>query len=202
MKRTLQIGLMLMALAVLLVMPVSAHGGREVGDYTVTFGWQVEPAYAGVFNGPEIIITLNSGHGDEADHADEGEHSDEHSDEEMTEEGHHDEGFPADIEVNLTAEVSFGPETTTVVFRQKWQTPGHYVAALTPTLPGDYVFHVRGTIGDQEVDLVFDSADGEFSPIAPGQDILFPAAGSFEARIAALEARIATLEAALAALSE
>lgn len=186
MKQFIRLGLVVMALAALWVAPVFAHGGQQVGEYSIVFGWQVEPAYAGVFNGPEIFIELAHGHeGEEADH-------------DHAEEGH----FLDGVEVNLTAEVSFGGEATTVVFEQAWGEPGHYVADLTPTLPGDYVFHVTGNIGETAVDLTFDSADGEFSTIAPSEDILFPSAASLEARIAALEAKIAELEAALAALSE
>lgn len=187
MKQFIRLGLVVLALAALLVAPVFAHGGQQVGDYSIVFGWQVEPAYAGVFNGPEIYIELAHAHGEEesSDHAHE-------------EEGH----FLDGVEVNLTAEVTFGSETTTVVFEQAWGEPGHYVADLTPTLPGDYVFHVTGNIGETAVDLTFDSADGEFSTIAPSEDILFPSSTSLEARIAALEAKIAELEAALAALSE
>jgi hypothetical protein len=184
MKSFVRLSLLVMALAVLWIAPVSAHGGQEVGEYEVVFGWQVEPAYAGVFNGPEIYIRPH-GHGHDS--------SDEHGEE---------ANFLEGVDVNLKAEVTFGPETTTVTFKAAWGEVGHYVADLVPTLPGDYVFRITGNIGDAEVDLVFDSADGEFSSVLPSADILFPSASSIEARLAALEARIAELEAALAALSE
>ncbi|MFN8565428.1 MAG: hypothetical protein U0703_28225 [Anaerolineae bacterium] len=45
---------LLMAALVLAAAFVSAHEAREVGDYAVTFGWRVEPAYAGLYNGPEF----------------------------------------------------------------------------------------------------------------------------------------------------
>lgn len=35
-----------------------AHEGREVGDYTISIGWRVEPAYVGVANGPEFTIAV------------------------------------------------------------------------------------------------------------------------------------------------
>lgn len=185
MKRLFRLTLLVAALAALWIAPASAHGGREVGDYNIVFGWQVEPAYAGVFNGPEIFIELAHGHSEEED-----------------DHGHEDENFLEGVEVNLTAEVTFGPETITVVMEPAYGEVGHYVADLVPTLPGDYVFRITGNIGDTEVDLTFDSADGEFSSVLPSEDILFPSAFSLEARIAALEAKIAELEAALAALSE
>src|SRR5690606_37558001 len=48
--------LVALALVVLLAPPASAHETREVGDYALVFGWQVEPAYVGVYNGPELTI--------------------------------------------------------------------------------------------------------------------------------------------------
>jgi hypothetical protein len=35
-----------------------AHEGRAVGDYTISIGWRVEPAYVGVANGPEFTIAV------------------------------------------------------------------------------------------------------------------------------------------------
>jgi hypothetical protein len=48
------------ALFVLRVPHTLAHEGREVGEYELHFGWQVEPAYVGVYNGPEIFIHMPS----------------------------------------------------------------------------------------------------------------------------------------------
>ncbi|MDX1991028.1 MAG: hypothetical protein SF029_01480 [bacterium] len=57
MQKKWMLGLMVVALALLaLVMPLAAHEGREVGDYSLTFGWRSEPAYAGMMNGPEVFI--------------------------------------------------------------------------------------------------------------------------------------------------
>ena len=36
---------------------VSAHEGREVGDYRINIGWIVEPAYEGLMNGVEVRVT-------------------------------------------------------------------------------------------------------------------------------------------------
>jgi hypothetical protein len=154
--------------------PSAAHEGREVGEYLISFGWREEPAYAGMMNGPEVFISPHN----------------------------EDEAFPSDLVVALHAEVSFGDQTTTLNMRQAWQEPGHYIAELVPTMPGDYTFRVFGTIGDVEVDETFSSADGEFSTVEPSTDIMFPAIGSTDTRIAELEARIAELEAAVNALRD
>lgn len=183
MRRLIQIGLFV-ALSLLVIGPVAAHEGREVGPYTLTFGWRVEPAYAGQLNGPELIIGM---------HHDESEASEDHG---------HDEEAPA-IEATLQVEISFGPETKIVNLRAVWNMPGHYVADMIPTLPGDYTFHITGMIGDVAVDETFTSSDGEFSSVEPASDLHFPLgapAADLETRIAQLEAQIAQLQAALAEL--
>src|SRR5690606_23544359 len=104
------------------------------------------------------------------------------------------------LDVRLQAEVTFGDQTTTVTFRPAWGEVGHYIADLTPTLPGDYTFHITGNIGDTQVDEIFTSADGQFSTVEPATDLMCPSARSLEARIADLEARLNALEAIIAEL--
>lgn len=129
----------------------SAHEGRHVGDYEINFGWQVEPAYAGVFNGPEIRITDTT------------------TDEPVV-----------GAEETLTLAVSFGPVSKVLTLEPAWNDPGRYVAALTPTRPGDYEFELSGTISvttalsETAVSEIFTSADGDFSTIEPAEDVLFP----------------------------
>lgn len=200
MKLSLRVIVLLVLALVLMVAPTLAHEHRQVGDFELTFGWRVEPAYAGMMNGPEISLALASeGHGETSSG-----HGEEEGDHEEGEEHGHDEAAIdfATLEVNLQAEVSFGDQTTTVIFRAVRDEPGHYIADLLPTLPGDYTFHVTGTIGDLAVDEIFSSADGNFSTIEPPTDVMFPAIPAVDnARIEALEARIAELEAKLAELS-
>lgn len=158
--------LSLVAVVLLLVVSVSsalAHEHREVGDYSVTFGWRVEPAYAGIYNGPEFWV-------EDAD------------------------GNPVEgLEETLSVTVSFGGVSKELEIYGVWQDPGHYTADLLPTLPGDYSFQITGTIGEQEIDEVFTSADGEFSSIEPIEDVAFPSEMSLLARIEALEAQLAEL---------
>jgi hypothetical protein len=168
-------GLVLLVLA-LSAIPALAHEGREVGEYALVFGWRVEPALAGLPNGPEVSISMR--------------HEDEHDG--------HEEAFPADIPVSLQAEVTFGSESRTLTLNPAWGETGHYIADLIPTLPGDYTFRIFGTIGDTAVDESFSSADGQFSSVEPATDVMFPQAGIVD--VAALLARIEALEARLAAL--
>lgn len=171
--RKLCLGILAMLSLVLVVSSVTAHEGREVGEYTIEFGWKVEPAYAGLLNGPEIHVGL-------------------HDAEEGAE-------FPEDVEVNLQAEVSFGSESKIISLTPSSEESGHYIGTVIPTLPGDYTFRIFGTIGETEIDETFSAADGQFSTVEPSADILFPSAGVTDyaallARIEELEARLATLE--------
>ena len=164
----------LAVLLLIIVGVVMAHEGREVGEYELHFGWRSEPALTGYPNGPEVYIHV---HG---------------SDEEAP--------FPADIEVSLQAEVTFGSESKTVELRPAFGETGHYVADLIPSMPGDYSFRLFGTIGDTAIDEVFTSTDGQFSSVDPSSDVMCPAAGIVDMaalleRIEALEARLAELEA-------
>lgn len=174
-KTVIRLAVFVIALLAL-ALPAMAHEHREVGEYSITFGWRVEPAYAGQLNGPEVSLSMHDTH---------------------------DEAFPEDIVVDLSAEISFGDQTMLLPLAPVFGTTGSYTANIIPTLPGDYSFRVFGTIGDTEVDEVFTSADGEFSSIEPTTDILFPAVPSeTDELIAALEARIAALEEQIAAMQE
>lgn len=157
--------------ALLLSATVYAHEGREVGDYELVFGWRVEPAYVGVFNGPELEITR------------------------------HDTDEPLQgADDTLTLTVQFGDQSMPLRLYPMSGTRGHYTADLIPTRPGDYTFVLTGTLDDVEVDETFTSADGEFSTVEPSSDVLFPALESDSARIDALQAQIDELRAQIDAL--
>src|SRR4051794_19148263 len=192
--------------------PVSAHEGREVGDdkYEITFGWQVEPAYAGVYNGPEVFIKTSA----------------------ATEE---DEKPVIGAEKTLKLKVMFGNQSKELKLEPAWQDPGHYVAQLTPTRPGDYSFQLTGTlngtgelsatetvsateamstsatisqskalsstasISPTVVNETFTSTGGEFSTVEPASDVLFP---DTKADVVSLQGEITTLKAQLKTLQD
>ncbi len=165
------------------VQQASAHEHRHVGDYEITFGWQVEPAYAGVYNGPEIRIVDTT------------------TDEPVV-----------GAEETLTLTVSFGPVSKVLALEPAWNDPGNYVASLTPTRPGDYEFELTGYItvatalSETVVSEIFTSADGDFSTIEPAGDILFPDdesdAVSLQRQIEALQKEVEALKEQLAELLE
>lgn len=128
-----------------LAFPAAAHEGREVGENLIVFGWRVEPTYTSLLNGPEFTVET------------------------------HDDDKPVEgLEETLQLEVSYGGKSKLLKLRAVFDAPGHYTADLIPTQPGDYSFRLTGTIGDTDVDEIFDSASGEFSSVEPISDIQFP----------------------------
>ena len=153
-----------------------------MGAYEINFGWQVEPAYSGVFNGPEITIV------------------DKNTEEPVV-----------GAEETLTLTVSFGSESKELTLEPAWNEPGRYVAFLTPTRPGDYEFAITGSISmttalsETAVSEIFTSADGDFSTIEPAADILFPDTEadtlSLQRQIDALTKELEALKAEVAELA-
>jgi len=165
--------LLVALLALMIVMPLAAHESRNSpdGQYQYVFGWRTEPALTGVSNGPEFYIyeLVNGERGERVEGAE------------------------------LQVEVMFGGASVNLPLNQAFRDPGHYVANLIPTLPGDYTFRVYGTLGDLEIDETFTSADGGFNSVEPAQDIQFPEPFpnlfALQAQILELQERIAELEA-------
>lgn len=141
--------IVLLAIGLAGLSTVQAHERRTVDDYQLVFGWRGEPAFVGLMNGPKLFVF------------------------ELTEDG--EQGDPVTgLEETLTLEVTFGPASKVLVLRPAFGDPGHYIADLIPTRPGDYSFRLTGTIGDVEIDEAFTSADGEFGTVEPVTDIMFP----------------------------
>ncbi|HXF64954.1 MAG TPA: hypothetical protein VNK95_25225, partial [Caldilineaceae bacterium] len=139
------------------------------------------PAYAGVYNGPELFIR------------------DLESDEPVT-----------GAEKTLKLQVNFGKRSKQLTLEPAWNDPGRYVAQLTPTRPGDYSFTLTGVISaagaisPTVVNEVFTSADGDFSTVEPAGDVLFPDSNldavSLQRQIDALKAELEALREEIAAL--
>ncbi len=147
MKQFARLGIVLV-IALALFATVAAHEGREVADgkYEIVFGWRVEPAYTTLLNGPELEINTMGG----------------------------DEQPVEGLDETLQLEVSYGGKSKILKLRAVPDAPGSYTTDLIPTQPGDYSFHLTGTIGDATIDETFDSSKGEFSTVEPITDIQFP----------------------------
>ena len=151
----------------------SAHVVKQVGAYTVALGWQHEPTYIGELNAVEVFVTDSTG----APVTD------------LT---------PDDLKVTVT----FGgqdsdplPLLPTYDADTGLGTKGEYLAPIIPTAPGDYTFHLVGTIHDQAVDETATSGDSTFASAESPTSIEFPATlptiGELVTRLDRIEARIA-----------
>ena len=135
---------LVLGLAVLLVAvpAVKAHTSSTVAGVDLDIGFLNEPAYAGQFNGVELTITDPGGGAP-----------------------------PAAADTALMVEVTYiatGDQVTLML--QPAESGGErdgllYTAPFTPSTPGDYRFHVLGTIGGEEVSASFDSGPDTFSPV-------------------------------------
>jgi hypothetical protein len=156
--RAARVGFAALALASLAVTviaggPLLAHVEEHVGPYTLELGWREEPTYVGHVNAV-LLIVLDADGDPVADLA------------------------PGDLtvvvstggqdSVPLTLEPSHDPD-------EGGGVPGEYQALLLPTAPGDYTFHVTGTIRDQAVDVSVTSGEETFDPVQGTADIEFPA---------------------------
>jgi len=140
-----------MAVAVFPV-PADAHETKEVGGYSFVVGWGIEPAYVGQLNSIQLIVT------------------------------HKADGDPVnDPGARLSVIVTYGKEEIEMDLVPTFSgdlgtgTPGEYRALLIPTAPGDYTFHVTGTIGGAKVNEKVTSSPKTFSPVEEASAAQFPA---------------------------
>jgi hypothetical protein len=139
-------------LALIIAGPVAAHAVEHAGAYTIEIGWQHEPTYVGETNGVQIIVT-------------------DANDKPVTD-------LTAD---DLQVVVSTGDQQSqTLTFDPGFDPEemegnlGEYDAAIMPTAPGDYTFHVTGSIHGTPVDLTVASGDETFNTVVGTSDIQFP----------------------------
>jgi hypothetical protein len=132
--------------------PVAAHVVEHAGPYTIEIGWQHEPTYLGESNGVQVIIH----------DADDKPINDLKTDE-------------------LKVVVSTGGQQSSELAFEPGFDPvelegplGEYDAAIVPTAPGDYTFHVTGSIHGQAVDVTVTSGDETFDAVKGTTDIEFP----------------------------
>lgn len=145
-----------LAVAALVAVPstAAAHEHRVVAGHSMVVGWLDEPTFAAFKNAVSVSVHEQGTGGQE-------------------------EGPPVD-DAELEVEVLFGGEDAEesvgpMVLEPAFGAPGEYEATLIPNRPGQYTFHVTGTIDDEEVDEVFTSGPDTFSDVGDPDDIEFPA---------------------------
>jgi hypothetical protein len=141
-----------MLLALLVAPSISlAHERRTLanGKYDVVVGWDVEPAYANQKNAAGIRISKAGSN-------------------------------PAEpitgAEKTLSVDIRQGATTRTFPLRAVFGQPGYYLADLLPTRDGDYQLTFKGSIGEDQINEKFDTADGKFNKVEASTDLQFPVA--------------------------
>jgi hypothetical protein len=128
---------------------VFAHERRDLGQYTLTVGWEVEPPVEGQKNAVFLRVV-------------------ERATEKPTE----------GLEKTLKVDVTHLSTNTTKAFdlEASDEAPGVYTAALIPTEPGGYRFHFTGTIEGTGVDQTFASGPNTFDEVGSSEALQFPVA--------------------------
>jgi hypothetical protein len=145
-------GLVGAALALLSVLAVSAHVVTQFGTYTVAIGWLHEPTYAGEDNAVQVLVKDAGGNAFNDLNA-------------------------GDLKVQviegsktsdpMILNPSFDPDTGL-------GTPGEYDASIIPTVPGDYTFHLTGSIHGTPVDKSLTSGPMTFNTVKEPSAVQFP----------------------------
>ena len=147
------------------VLGVSAHEHRDVGDYTFVVGFIHEPAISEELNGLSLRVTQAQAP-DAAQATPVGEAATPAAEPVAV-------GVEG-LESTLQAEVIYGDQKMTLTLAPAWKDPGAYQAWFIPTQPGDYSFHIWGTINGQQVDETFTSSPDGFDSVQDPTTLLFP----------------------------
>ena len=149
--------------------PAGAHEQRKVGAYQLTIGWESEPTYAGILNAVQLFI--KDAKGNPVD----------------------DLGSPTSLQLTVSTgtktsdpldiEPSFDPDTNL-------GNHGEFDAAVIPTTPGTYTFHLTGTISGQKVDEKFTSSDKTFDDVQSATAVEFPSQDPSNGELAANLTRV------------
>jgi hypothetical protein len=137
-----------------------AHERRTVaaGKYDLVVGWDTEPAYVNQRNAAGIRISKTGTNPAEA---------------------------VTGAEKALKLQIRQGAQARTFGLRAVPGQPGYYVADMVPTRTGDYEWTLSGSIGADQVNETFDSADGKFDAVTASSDVEFPVAAPDPEEVAA-----------------
>ena len=140
------------SLAVLVTGLAAAHTVKVIGPVKLEIGWQHEPTYVGEANGVEVIVTDASG-------------------QPITDLTTDDLKAVVSTGGQQTGELTFDPAFDLA----EGDGPlGQYNAPIMPTEPGDYTFHITGSVHGQIVDVTVTSGPDTFDTVRGTTDIQFP----------------------------
>jgi hypothetical protein len=130
---------------------VFAHVVEHAGPYTIEIGWAHEPTYVGEANGVQVIVTRDA--------------------KPVTDLAADDLKVVVSTGDQQSGELTFEPGFDPI----EMEGPlGEYDAAIVPTAPGEYTFHLTGTVHGQAVDVTVSSGDETFNAVQGTSDIEFP----------------------------
>lgn len=130
----------------------TAHIVKQVGPYSVALGWVHEPTYVGEQNAVQVVIKNAKGEPVSDLTAD-------------------------DLKVVVTAA---GKQSDPLALAPTFDEdtglgiPGDYEAPIIPTAPGEYTFHLTGSIHGTAIDETATSADDTFDAAVEPTGIQFP----------------------------
>jgi hypothetical protein len=173
-KRTAAVAVVLAALLVpVLAVPALAHGEHKVANYTFVVGFGTEPAYAGVTNSVQLMISNNGKPVTDA------------------------KGLKVAV---TTGDAEAKQMNLEPYFGQGWGEQGDYRAFFIPTAPGAYTFKVTGTIGGKKIDRSYTSVKDGFDEVTDPAEVQYPIQEPAGSDLATrLERETARLNTALAA---
>jgi hypothetical protein len=155
----------------------SAHGDEEVGDLEVVIGFGTEPAYAGMPNSVQVILS--------------------HGGEPVTDA----DGLTAEVSFgDASTTLDLEPNFAVGVYGE----PGDYRGWFVPSQPGPYTFHIMGEVDDEELDIEMTSGPDAFAEVQDTLESAFPPvdAPSNDELAGRLDAEGARVEAAQAAAQQ
>jgi hypothetical protein len=132
-----------------------AHETVTVGDYAVEYGWVSEPAVVGQPNAVVVNLSLNTAPAGSA---------------------------PQEVDASgLTVQVVFGGQNKMLALQPLGEdTPGQFIAPITPMRPGIYTIHFGGAIGSTTF-----NTDVQPEEVQTADVVQFPAADSAQSSAAA-----------------
>ena len=154
-RRGFRLGIVLAVAAVqaIIASPAAAHVVEHAGTYTLEIGWLHEPTYVGESNAVQVIIH-------------------DANDNPILDLASDDLKVVVSTGGQQTAELTFEPGFDPI----EMDGPlGEYDAAIQPTAPGAYTFHITGTIHGTAVDVTDTSGDETFDVVKDPSDLQFPA---------------------------
>ena len=131
----------------LLAASASAHGEHKVDNYTVEVGFGTEPAYAGVTNSVQLIISNNGRPVTDA------------------------KGLKVAV---TTGDAEPREMVLQPYFGADFGEPGDYRAFFIPTAPGPYTFKVTGALGGKKVDQSYTSGKDGFDEVTDPAEAQYP----------------------------